>query len=132
MCEITKHSNNVHEPHEAKVTKNREQEMSQNLKGMARKMHRPKNKLVRFSKAQKAIMDSCYYSGTKSKSARYTAAMSQAEMRRNITEGSVVLTVCQINQYWSRRHRQWLNILHKEKKHSTLTQAVIHSNQRLQ
>lgn len=60
-----------------------QQEWLEKLKGGAQKRYATKRRAVRFTEAQKQVMQKCFDSGVNSKSKRFTPAMCQAEMKRH-------------------------------------------------
>lgn len=85
------------------VSEQKQKQLALELKGSAQRRVASKRKTARFTDKQKQIMDRCFDSGTRKKSARYTPAQCQKEMERQIGPDNA-LKEAQIRAYFSRRH----------------------------
>ena len=85
------------------ISEQKQEKLAQELKGSAQRRVANKRKATRFTGEQKQIMDRCFDSGVKRKSARYTPAQCQKEMERTIGPDNA-LKESQIRAYFSRRH----------------------------
>ena len=85
------------------VSGQKQKQLALELKGSAQRRVASKRKTVRFTDKQKEIMDRCFDSGAKKKSARYTPAHCQKEMERQ-SGADNALKEAQIRAYFSRRH----------------------------
>ena len=85
------------------VSEQKQEKLAQELKGSAQRLVANKRKATRFTEEQKQIMDRCFDSDVKRKSARYTPAQCQKEMERTIGPDNA-LKERQIRAYFSRRH----------------------------
>ena len=86
-----------------RISEQNQEKLALELKGSAQRRIANKRKATRFTEEQKQIMDRCFDSGVKRKSARYTPAQCQKEMQRTIGPDNV-LKESQIRAYFSRRH----------------------------
>ena len=66
------------------ISEQNQEKLALELKGSAQRRVANKRKATRFTEEQKQIMDRCFDSGVKRKSARYTPAQCQKEMERQI------------------------------------------------
>ena len=85
------------------ISEHKQEKLALELKGSAQRCAANKRKAIRFTEEQRQIMDRCFDSGVKRKSARYTPAQCQEEMERQIGP-DCALKKSQIRAYFSRRH----------------------------
>lgn len=85
------------------ISEQRQEQLALELKGSAQRRVAHKRKAARFTEEQKQIMDRCFDSGVKRKSARYTPAQCQKEMEKQIGPDNA-LKESQIRAYFSRRN----------------------------
>ena len=85
------------------ISEQNQEKLALELKGSAQRRIANKRKATRFTEEQKQIMDRCFDSGVKRKSARYTPAQCQKEMETQFGPDNA-LKESQIRAYFSRRH----------------------------
>ena len=85
------------------ISEQKQVNLALELKGSAQRRAANKRKAIRFTEEQRQIMDRCFDSAVKRKSARYTLAQCQKEMERQIGP-DYALKESQIRAYFSRHH----------------------------
>ena len=93
------------------------------LKGSARKQASKIS--IRFTEAQKEIMEFCFNEGESDKRKRFTALKCQKLMQKKLCE-ELVLSEKQIKSYWSAYKRKKTNNIYSIAKLVASTHTVLH------